>query len=449
MQMDSTIKRVYDQYHLKDFEYGKAGSDNLNPQREMIKDQVALIEAAVQELTDEIVKKKIKIPKQIEEEIKAVASGESPTAASPERKYRAKRAGSDTLAIFGDIPKELELWVGTFPGSVNELALPPIVACEEILRKYNFDTGEITEEENEEDGEQTYVITTSKEKNEDDEEDDEDEDVVAKALAEYNDQMSECAEIEMEWLKIIQTVLRIISIMRMILEKVISIVMLTMKIVCLAAGAWINPPNIGQIVQIIISLVMGIVCMIIAKLIQLLFSLLNLDCLADQIMSILDQIQDAMNAFSSTIGIIDPKSVTFMGDLLKNGMSDLKSILEELMKQKAEAWEQAKEEIGKTFSKENLAKIRDQMLATAEKAAIDEAMAQGGNKISAVFDQAKAVIDQAQNIAQETKDQFNAIQEATIKANTELTRAAGMARTTNSSVNKILSDKSIRGFSVE
>lgn len=443
--MDSTIKRVYDQYHLNDFQYGKVGSDNLNPQREMIKDQVQLIEAAVQELTDEIVRKKIRQPKPEEEKIKASVNGESPSGASPERKMRAKRAGSDTLAIF-DMPDELELLIGTFPGSVNELALPPIIACEEILKKYDFDTGDITETKSPDDGEQVYDISTS---DDDDEDEDENEDEETNALEEYAEQLSECAEIEMEWLKIILAILKIIKIMNTILQKVISTIMLVIKIVCLAAGAWLNPPNIGQIVQIMVSTIMGLVVMIVAKLIQLLFSLLNLDCMADQVMDVLDQIQEAMNAFSSTLGMLDPSTITFMGDLLKNGMSDLKSVLQELMEQKAEAWEQAKQEIKDTFSSENLAKLRDQMLDTAAKAALDEANAQTGGKVTAIYNQASSMVDQAVSITKETKDKFNAMQEAFVKAQNELTRSANSARTTDSSINKILSDPSIRGFSAE
>lgn len=453
--MDSTIKRVYDQYHLNDFQYGKVGSDNLNPQREMIKDQVQLIEAAVQELTDEIVRKKIRQPKPEEEKIKASVNGESPTGASPERKLRAKRAGSDTLAIF-DMPEDLELLIGTFPGSVNELALPPVIACEEILRKYDFDTGTIIETSSPQDGEQVYDISTSSSEDEDggdgngeDESSSDDEDEEASSLEDYADQLSDCAEIEMEWLKIILVILKIIKIMNMILQMVISTVMLVIKIVCLAAGAWLNPPNIGQIVQIMVSTIMGLVVMIVAKLIQLLFSLLNLDCMADQVMDVLDQIQEAMNAFSSTLGVLDPKTVTFMGDLLKNGMDDLKDVLKKLMEEKAEAWEQAKAEIKNTFSSENLVKLRDQMMDTAVQAALDEAYAQTGGKVSAIYNQASSLVDQAVSVSKETKDKFEAMKDAFVKAQNELTREKNKARTTDSSINKILSDTSIRGFSVE
>ena len=447
MQMDSTIKRVYDQYHLKDFEYGKVGSDNLNPQREMIKDQVALIEAAVQELTDEIVRKKIRVPKEVEDPIKAVVSGESPTSSSPERRARAKRAGSDTLAIFGDIPEDLELWIGTFPGSVNELSLPPIIACEEILRKYDFDTGEITEVASPNDGEMTYEISTSSSDEDDEDDNNNDDDSNEDSEDNYSEQLAECAEIEMEWLKIILAILKIIKILNMILEKVIATVVLVIKIVCLAAGAWINPPNIAQIVKIIVSMVMGLICMIIAKLIQLLFSLLNLDCLADQVMDVLDQIQEAMNAFSSTLGMLDPNTITFLGDLMKNGMNDLHSIVEELMQSKHEAWEQAKQEIAQTFSKENLKKIQDQMLKEAANAALNEANAQSGGKVTAIFNQASSVINEAQNISKETVDKFNAMQEAFTVTQNELLRGE-KARTTDSSINKILSDPSIKGLSV-
>src|SRR5574344_327753 len=59
-EMNSTIKRLYDQYKPQDFKYGAAGSDNLNPQREMLMDQIDAIEKKIQDVTDEIVRKKIK-----------------------------------------------------------------------------------------------------------------------------------------------------------------------------------------------------------------------------------------------------------------------------------------------------------------------------------------------------------------------------------------------------
>ena len=64
-----TIKRMYDQYNLQDFNFGEAGSDNLNPQREMVKDKITIIEAAVQEITDDIVRKKIRQAKKMHQKL--------------------------------------------------------------------------------------------------------------------------------------------------------------------------------------------------------------------------------------------------------------------------------------------------------------------------------------------------------------------------------------------
>lgn len=446
MQMDSTIKRIYDQYHLSDFEYGKVGSDNLNPQREMIKDQVAIIEAAVQELTDEIVRKRIKKPEELEEPVNVSMQGESPTSASQERKNKTKRAGSDSLAIFGDIPKELELIIGAFPGSANELSLPPIIECEEILKKYNFNTGNVVETTSPDDGEMTFEISTSDDDDDDDEDedyyDDEDED------SELDIPMSDCAEVELLWIKIIMAILKIIKILMSILKKVISTIMLVIQIVVLAAGAWLNPPNVGYIVQIIVSKIIGIVCMIVAKLIQLLFSLLNLDCTMDQIMELLEQIQNLMNEFSSTIGMIDPHSVALLGDMAMGGWQQaLKDLVSEILEQKREAWEQAAEEVKKTFSNDNLNKIKDQLIKEATKTAIETANAETDGKATAIINEASAIVSQAKQIKKETEKKMN----ETMDAYASLTKSASKAgsKSTDAGLNRILSDPSIKGLSME
>lgn len=442
MQMDSTIKRIYDQYHLSDFEYGKVGSDNLNPQREMIKDQVAIIEAAVQELTDEIVRKRIKKPEEPEEPVNVSMQGESPTSASQERKNKTKRAGSDSLAIFGDIPDELELIIGAFPGSANELSLPPIIECEEILKKYNFNTGNVVETTSPDDGEMTFEISTSDDDEEDYYDDDEAED------SELDIPMSDCAEVELLWIKIIIAILKIIKILMSILKKVISTIMLVIQIVVLAAGAWLNPPNVGYIVQIIVSKIIGIVCMIVAKLIQLLFSLLNLDCTMDQIMELLEQIQNLMNEFSSTIGMIDPHSVALLGDFAMNGWQQaLKDLVSEILEQKREAWEQAAEEVKKTFSRDNLNKIKDQLIKEATKTAIATANAETDGKATAIINEASAIVSQAKQIKKETEQKMN----ETMDAYASLIKSASKngSKSSDAGLNRILSDPSIKGLSME
>lgn len=459
--IESTIKRVYDEYHLGDFEYGAAGSDNLNPQREMVKDQLQLMEAAIQELTDEIVRKKIRTPAEKVDPIRGSAGGDAAIGPTPQRRTKAKAAGAPDgdLSIF-PLPSQLEKLVGTYPGNVNELAMPPVIECNEILRKYGLNKGLIEEGIDEDDGELTFFINTGGGKlgqggeDEDDDDGNGDGDLLFSPDLEISMEFQECARIELLWLKIILIIIKIIQILRLIVTLVIQIIMLLIQIICLAAGAWINPPNVAQIAQILISLIMMIISMIISLLLKLLFSLINFDCLGDQTLDLIRQIREAIAGFSTTIGFIDPSAINFFGDLLGGGLKDLKDVLKEIMSAKKEAWEKSRAEIKKTFSKENLKRIQEDMLnqaatmvTTSFKAEADVKLGQ----VKEIYTQAKGAADDALGVSNKAKDKWKEMN-AAVKTAQETIKAgmSGLSTgTSNSILNSILSDVSIRDLEVD
>lgn len=443
-----TIKRAYDQYKPQDF---SIGVDNLNPKREMILDKMAEIEHKVQELTNEIVRKKIRAPQAVQEKVDAATGGESPLANNAVRKQKLDRVGGD---LFGDIPKELETLIGAFPGSVNSLALPPIIDCEAILQKYDFSSSYEVYEETEEDedgsssqsGAKTYRISTGESSEDDDNDDDEDDSSVVDT--DDGDDENDCAEIELQFLKIIQIMLKIIQVMLIMIDSIISVIITTIQIVCLAVGAWLNPPNIAQIVQIIMGIVMALVVKIISKLIQMIWDLLNLDCLADQTLDVLSQIQDCMNTFKTTLGMIDPNTITFMADLLENGMSDMTDIMKKLMKAKGEAWLEAKNEIVKTFDPDNLKK----MAKNFETDAINSALRAGdeitNGKVRKIFENSKKVVLESSEISKEAKKKFDDTIEAAQEAYDMVVKGKD-TKSSHTAIKSILKDVSIQGLKME
>lgn len=443
-----TIKRAYDQYKPQDF---SIGADNLNPKREMILDKMAEIEHKVQELTNEIVRKKIRAPQAVQEKVDAATGGESPLANNAIRKQKLDRVGGD---LFGDIPKELETLIGAFPGSVNSLALPPVIDCEAILQKYDFSSSyEVYEEtDGDEDGSsssngaKTYRISTGESSDKDSSADDEDDGSVIGT--DGSDDDNDCAEIELQFLKIIQIMLKIIQVMLIMIDSIISVIITTIQVVCLAVGAWLNPPNIAQIVQIILGIVMALVVKIISKLIQMIWDLLNLDCLADQTLDMLSQIQDCMNTFKTTLGMIDPNTITFMADLLENGMSDMTDVMKKLMKAKGEAWLEAKNEIVKTFDPENLKKMAKNFETDAINSAIRAGDEISNGKVRKIFENSKKVVLESSEISKEAKKKFDdtiaAAQEAydmVVKGND--------TKSSHTAINSILKDVSIQGLKME
>lgn len=443
-----TIKRAYDQYKPQDF---SIGADNLNPKREMILDKMAEIEHKVQELTNEIVRKKIRAPQAVQEKVDAATGGESPLANNAIRKQKLDRVGGD---LFGDIPKELETLIGAFPGSVNSLALPPVIDCEAILQKYDFSSSyEVYEEtDGDEDGSsssngaKTYRISTGESSDKDSSADDEDDGSVIGT--DGSDDDNDCAEIELQFLKIIKIMLKIIQVMLIMIDSIISVIITTIQVVCLAVGAWLNPPNIAQIVQIILGIVMALVVKIISKLIQMIWDLLNLDCLADQTLDMLSQIQDCMNTFKTTLGMIDPNTITFMADLLENGMSDMTDVMKKLMKAKGEAWLEAKNEIVKTFDPENLKKMAKNFETDAINSAIRASDEISNGKVRKIFENSKKVVLESSEISKEAKKKFDdtiaAAQEAydmVVKGND--------TKSSHTAINSILKDVSIQGLKME
>lgn len=445
-----TIKRAYDQYKPQDF---SIGADNLNPKREMILDKMAEIEHKVQELTNEIVRKKIRAPQAIQEKVDAATGGESPLANNAVRKQKLDRVGGD---LFGDIPKELETLIGAFPGSVNSLALPPIVDCEAILQKYDFSSSyEVYEETDDEDddgsgtqnGAKTYRISTGESSDEDDDDSSDDEDDSSVVDTDSDDE-NDCAEIELQFLKIIQIMLKIIQVMLIMIDSIISVIITTIQVVCLAVGAWLNPPNIAQIVQIIMGIVMALVVKIISKLIQMIWDLLNLDCLADQTLDTLSQIQDCMNAFKTTLGMIDPSTITFMADLIENGMSDMTDVMKKLMKAKGEAWLEAKNEIVKTFDPDNLKKMAKNFETDAINAALRAGDEISSGKVRKIFENSKKVVLESSEISKEAKKKFDDTIEAAKEAYDMVVKGKD-TKSSHTAIKSILKDVSIQGLKME
>lgn len=451
-----TIKRAYDQYKPQDF---SVGLDNLNPKREMLLDKMAEIENKVQELTNDIVRKKIKPKEAPEEKIQAVAGGETPSGSNQFRKAKVDRAGG---SLFGDIPKDLEVLIGAFPGSIDVLSKPPVIDCDPILQKYDFATDyEVYEEEAEDSSTTTYTykITTSSESTiEEDDEENEDDD---SPVEDSDGDADECASIELTWLKLILIILKIIRILLIIIDQVISTIITIIQIVCLAVGAWLNPPNIAQIVQIILGIVIALVVKMIAMLIQALWDMLNLDCLADQVMEVIAQIQECMDAFKSTLGLLNPEAITFFSDLLVNGMSDMKDVIKQLLKAKGEAWAEAVDEIRKTFEPENLKKMKDQLedgvidgvlssigdtsggKVTVSRNA-DGELVVGGTMKSAV----EQVVNSAQSIDKETRKKFNQTVAAATDAYNMIIKGQ-QTQSSNTAVKSALKDISIQGLNLE
>lgn len=223
-----------------------------------------------------------------------------------------------------------------------------------------------------------------------DEKDDEDE-------ANANEAIMQCALKELAFLKIILMILKIVKILRMICAYVISTIYIVMDIVQLAAGAWLNPTNIAKIANKIIQRVLAAVVMIIFKLIQKLWNLLNLNCISDLTQDLIDQIKSALSMLEEMKSLCDPNSISFSPSEI---IQSLQKSIEEAVANAADTLQNLDlKQQGKELASQiagQLEKSAKGMAAAVKKAAMSEAV-RAYNESKEMFDRAKALLGKSSN----------------------------------------------------
>ena len=223
-----------------------------------------------------------------------------------------------------------------------------------------------------------------------DEKDDEDE-------ANANEAIMQCALKELAFLKIILMILKIVKILRMICAYVISTIYIVMDIVQLAAGAWLNPTNIAKIANKIIQRVLAAVVMIIFKLIQKLWNLLNLNCISDLTQDLIDQIKSALSMLEEMKSLCDPNSISFSPSEI---IQSLQKSIEEAVANAADTLQNLDlKQQGKELASQmagQLEKSAKGMAAAVKKAAMSEAV-RAYNESKEMFDRAKTLLGKSSN----------------------------------------------------
>lgn len=138
-----------------------------------------------------------------------------------------------------------------------------------------------------------------------------------------------CALKELVFLKIILTIVKIISTLRILASIILNAAYTVMDIVQLAAGAWLNYSNIAKIANKIITRVVAIIVQVIAVLAQKLWEALNLDCIDNISMSLLGQIREAIAGVLSIKSMTDPNAIKFgIGDIIASIQESWADIME-------------------------------------------------------------------------------------------------------------------------
>ena len=442
------LNKVYDVYENRD--YFGVGCDNLNPVREVKSSQAEMIDEAqvlnaVKVRLERVKKTVSKLRLDIEDSIdteESVVSMDTRgdklpvnVGISPKEAMIRTKIGTpiDATTIFGDIPEDsidnsgidaLEqeiqkqiINIIAFAGvsgsdSMENVSSPFTVDCDGVATEI---TGEEDQEDendknksnnkpggNEEGGSDDSGSDDNE--NEDDEDDDDDDDSLEEAEskqdekddedeANANEAIMQCALKELAFLKIILMILKIVKILRMICGYVISTIYIVMDVVQLAAGAWLNPTNVAKIANKIIQRVLAAVVMIIFKLIQRLWNLLNLNCVSDLTQDLIDQIRSALSMLEEMKSLCDPNSISFSPSEI---IQTLQKSIEEAVANAADTLQGLDmKQQGKELA-DQLKKSANGMADAVKKAAMSKAV-RAYNESKEMFDRAKALLGKGGN----------------------------------------------------
>ena len=433
------LNKVYDVYENRD--YFGVGCDNLNPVREVKSSQAEMIDEAqvlnaVKVRLERVKKTVSKLRLDIEDSIdteESVVSMDTRgdklpvnVGISPKEAMIRTKIGTpiDATTIFGDIPEDsidnggidaLEqeiqkqiINIIAFAGvsgsdSMENVSSPFTVDCDGVAT-------EITGEEDQEDENDKNKSNNKPGENEeggggdDDDDDDNDDDSLEEAEskqdekddedeANANEAIMQCALKELAFLKIILMILKIVKILRMICGYVISTIYIVMDVVQLAAGAWLNPTNVAKIANKIIQRVLAAVVMIIFKLIQRLWNLLNLNCVSDLTQDLIDQIRSALSMLEEMKSLCDPNSISFSPSEI---IQTLQKSIEEAVVNAADTLQGLDmKQQGKELA-DQLKKSANGMADAVKKAAMSKA-ARAYNESKEMFDRAKALLGKSGN----------------------------------------------------
>lgn len=143
--------------------------------------------------------------------------------------------------------------------------------------------------------------------------------------------LRDCAMKDLTWLLIILIILKIVSLLVNITALAMGIISPIIKNTTLAAGAWANPVGISEIIQMNVEKAMAIMNMAISSIVQLLWNLLNMDCISSGTMSAMDKLNSALSMLLNVRsglnkGAVDIlNSYTSLGDKLLDMKSAIKA----------------------------------------------------------------------------------------------------------------------------
>ena len=219
--------------------------------------------------------------------------------------------------------------------------------------------------------------------------------------------LKDCAMKDLTWLLIILIILKIVSLLVNITALAMGIVSPIIKITTLAAGAWANPAGISEIVQMAVEKAMAIMNMALSSIVQLLWNLLNMDCISSGTMSAMDKLNSALSMLLNVRtglnkGAVDIlNNYTSLGDKLLDMKSAIKAAKE---RTNEDAFIAAVESISKDVEKSVYKGMVTDTLSTLKSS-------QGGKLVNDLIKKSKSAKNQVASLTDNSKGK-SAVQDA-------------------------------------
>ena len=107
-------------------------------------------------------------------------------------------------------------------------------------------------------------------------------------------EIADCAKYDLQILRIILVVCKIIRALTLILDPIYAITTQIIELAALACGCWSSPANVSEIVQRLIQVVISVATNAVSTLIDKLWKMLGLNCLTETSIDLINKIQNAL-----------------------------------------------------------------------------------------------------------------------------------------------------------
>lgn len=141
-----------------------------------------------------------------------------------------------------------------------------------------------------------------------------------------DDDEDDCGTIELAFLKIILIIIIILGILIKVLVLVLNIMKVQADIIKEAQLAWINPPLLQSIISYVMERLAAIIFQIVGMILLKIWAMLNLDCISENALAVIDQINQALSGLMDLFGQIDALAIDF-----KSTGADFKKQLKEAL----------------------------------------------------------------------------------------------------------------------